>query len=154
MIYCIKQAGLPICKIGYSIDPNKRLKQLQTGSASRLKILYVIEGDQVFEREIHEKFKQYRLLGGEWFQYNALIAGFFRNRSKKVSKSDSAFRRNKQAVAPKAQTVAILPSTSGTLVTKRNGNKPKPLQTAPKPAKSSSTKTRTPKGKTFGAGFR
>ncbi|MCP4336644.1 MAG: hypothetical protein GY679_02205 [Mycoplasma sp.] len=54
-------------KIGFSTDVNRRIKELQTSSPSKLKILKTFPGDISKERELHERFKEYRIKG-EWFE--------------------------------------------------------------------------------------
>ena len=52
-------------KIGKSIDPERRLKVMQSGSPIKLKIVAVLEGD--FEKEYHDRFKHLKV-HGEWFE--------------------------------------------------------------------------------------
>ena len=54
-------------KIGYTTNPESRLKTLQTSYPDILKILCLIPGDEKTEKEYHEKFKDIRL-NGEWFK--------------------------------------------------------------------------------------
>jgi hypothetical protein len=54
-------------KIGFSVDPAKRLKELQTGYPDTLKILFMIPGDESTERALHRLFEGARLKG-EWFR--------------------------------------------------------------------------------------
>jgi hypothetical protein len=51
-------------KIGRASDVYRRLKELQTGSAERLRVIAVINGDH--ERSMHE-FCNGSRIGGEWF---------------------------------------------------------------------------------------
>ena len=62
-------------KIGYSNNPEKRLKALQTGNSNNLEILHIMNGDIKFERLIHFKFKQYKIRN-EWFEYHSNIQEF------------------------------------------------------------------------------
>lgn len=55
-----------ICKIGFSNDPNKRLSQVQTGCPFKIVRGLMIEGGAEKEKELHQKYKDYRL-EGEWF---------------------------------------------------------------------------------------
>lgn len=57
--------GGPV-KIGYSVDPGGRLRELQSGSPYWLVLRHSIEGDRTRENELHRQFKEHRL-GGEWF---------------------------------------------------------------------------------------
>jgi hypothetical protein len=60
-------------KIGRSIDPGKRLKELQTGSSSELRLLAVTTCYE--ERELHDYFANCRVQG-EWFHATADLCGF------------------------------------------------------------------------------
>lgn len=53
-------------KIGHSKNPKKRVKQLQTGSSSRILLLGSIEGGKELEKELHKKFNYIRIKN-EWF---------------------------------------------------------------------------------------
>ena len=69
MIYFIQAGENGPIKIGRSNDVEKRLKQLQTASAEKLKILWVYDADNDKETEIelHEELKSERI-NGEWFK--------------------------------------------------------------------------------------
>ena len=70
------QKGGPT-KIGFSVDPEKRLSNLQTGNPNILKIHYLVEvsTDKVrnMERIIHKTCKMHRLKG-EWFNFDSKTA--------------------------------------------------------------------------------
>ncbi|NKB32144.1 MAG: GIY-YIG nuclease family protein [Pseudomonadales bacterium] len=54
-------------KIGFSKDPEKRIKVLQTGNSRKLALMGWIECEgQALERSLHKKYKNYNLKG-EWF---------------------------------------------------------------------------------------
>lgn len=54
-------------KIGYSANPGKRIRELQTGNSRRLALMGWIKcDDQSIERTLHERYKANRLQG-EWF---------------------------------------------------------------------------------------
>jgi DNA-binding transcriptional ArsR family regulator len=60
-------------KVGYSEDVAARLRQLQTGNATKLKILAVIpNGSRDIEIEFHRLFARWRL-EGEWFIKNGSV---------------------------------------------------------------------------------
>ncbi len=69
-------------KIGFSANVSKRMAQLQTGAACKLKLLAIYPGaDRSIEKRLHETFADFRL-EGEWFRdariirkFAALIAG-------------------------------------------------------------------------------
>jgi hypothetical protein len=59
-------------KVGVSNNPDKRLKQLQTGNPKKLKIvnLFEVEKTKVFkmEKEAHNKIRGWYIKSGEWFK--------------------------------------------------------------------------------------
>lgn len=65
-IYCVLHHERRAAKIGRSIDPYKRLAQLQTGVADRLTMFDVIPGGPRLEGVFHSHFADRRLIG-EWF---------------------------------------------------------------------------------------
>lgn len=54
-------------KVGYSANPEKRLKELQTGYPDTLILLLMIPGTESTERALHREFESSRL-NGEWFR--------------------------------------------------------------------------------------
>lgn len=65
-VYAVQGSpGTPV-KIGRSTNPLKRLRTLQTGSADTLDLLHVFPGHQDIERELHQRFAQWRHRD-EWF---------------------------------------------------------------------------------------
>jgi hypothetical protein len=75
MIYFIQAVdGGPI-KIGYSIDPQKCLKQIQRKSPVPLQILRMIEGDIEYKEAIHHLFNKSRVRG-EWFDPSEELLAF------------------------------------------------------------------------------
>ncbi len=66
MIYFIKNITNGTIKIGFSDKPNKRLSELQTGSADKLVLIKAIDGDESVEAALHQQFALHRLQG-EWF---------------------------------------------------------------------------------------
>jgi hypothetical protein len=67
-IYLIKSLNDGIYKIGVSKNPEKRIKQLQTGNSSQLQLLNVYETVIPFkvEKVLHSTFQIDRK-EGEWF---------------------------------------------------------------------------------------
>jgi hypothetical protein len=59
-------------KVGVSYDPEKRLKQLQTGNSKKLRIVskFEVEKRDVFkmEKEAHAKIIGFYQKRGEWFK--------------------------------------------------------------------------------------
>jgi hypothetical protein len=66
-VYFILNTETGHIKVGYSIDPEQRLEDLQAANSSILKIIKTIEGTVGLERQIHKRFKHLRL-HGEWFR--------------------------------------------------------------------------------------
>lgn len=66
-IYFVKARQDGPIKIGWTVDPQKRLAQLQTGSHVRLFILGTIEGSSAGESTLQKRWAQYRIRG-EWFE--------------------------------------------------------------------------------------
>lgn len=71
MIYYIQRGEDGPIKVGFSDNPDRRLKELQTGSGEPLRILAVIPGDRALEKEIHVRLQGCRGVG-EWFKPGAL----------------------------------------------------------------------------------
>lgn len=71
-IYFIQgKDGGPV-KIGVANDPKKRLADLQRTSPVDLVIIGARPGDTFVERELHERFADFRL-HGEWFEASPVI---------------------------------------------------------------------------------
>jgi hypothetical protein len=63
-------------KIGYSANVSKRMAQLQTGAACKLKLLAIYPGaNRAIEQRLHDAFSEYRL-EGEWFRDARVIRRF------------------------------------------------------------------------------
>lgn len=54
-------------KIGTAVNPQARVRDLQTGNASRLAILASFPGGEAEEAELHRRFASAKL-HGEWFE--------------------------------------------------------------------------------------
>lgn len=61
------QAGEGPVKIGWALDPKKRLAELQTGCPSELRLIGTWPGDRELEKSAHQHFAEHRLRG-EWFR--------------------------------------------------------------------------------------
>lgn len=70
MIYFIQNESTKAIKIGYSVDVQKRLSQLQTAAPDRLVLIGQIPGDISDERALHDRFREHHLRG-EWFRGDA-----------------------------------------------------------------------------------
>ena len=65
-VYAIRSDATEAVKIGFSASPIRRLRQLQTGSPDRLRILCAIPALQEYESTLHTMFAA-RRKHGEWF---------------------------------------------------------------------------------------
>jgi hypothetical protein len=72
-LYLIQSHTTGAVKIGRSRDPERRLKQLQTGSPYKLRIILVLKDQGHLEGMLHERLRRGRTRGGEeWFAYDSL----------------------------------------------------------------------------------
>lgn len=67
-VYVIGAESSRVVKIGFAVDPSRRLTHLQTGSPVRLAILAALPGSRTFEAKLHKVFKDLRK-HGEWFDF-------------------------------------------------------------------------------------
>jgi len=71
-LYIIQSDKSGAIKIGRSKNPQKRLKQLQTGSPFKLRILLILEGKGSIEKQLHHRLDEYKQdCKGEWFDFNS-----------------------------------------------------------------------------------
>ncbi len=68
-IYVVGNKKNKVCKIGYSTNPPKRIKSIQTGCPFRLCFLLIIKGNRTTEKLLHKKYKKYKT-NGEWFVFD------------------------------------------------------------------------------------
>lgn len=70
-LYVIIDSNQQHCKIGFSKNPEKRLKTLQTGNSSKLILIHTVEVPVTrvkdFETQIHNELRVYQTKG-EWFK--------------------------------------------------------------------------------------
>lgn len=66
-VYVIHATGTNRIKLGFSIRPQERLAQLQTGSPFPLQILACWPSSQEQEQQLHRHFAEFRCVG-EWFE--------------------------------------------------------------------------------------
>ena len=70
-LYIIQSDKTGAIKIGRSKNPENRLKQLQTGSPYKLKLLLVVEGRGDLEKRLHQKLDKWKQRrNGEWFEFD------------------------------------------------------------------------------------
>jgi hypothetical protein len=68
-VYFIFQKGdNSKCKVGYSKNPEKRLKQLQTGNPDKLYIYKTVKGGKNEEDMLHDYLEDVRIGNTEWFK--------------------------------------------------------------------------------------
>ena len=65
----MKQSGTELYKIGKSIDPFKRLQQLNTSSPKKIYLIDCVSTDAGVETRLHNFYRKY-LSNGEWFSLN------------------------------------------------------------------------------------
>lgn len=76
-LYFIEAVGTEFIKIGRSANPDRRLKQLSTGSPVELRLIGVISGGAEIEKELHKQFDHLRERL-EWFRATPELRGFVR----------------------------------------------------------------------------
>lgn len=81
MIYLIVCEKTKTCKIGYSVNPQSRIKQIQACNPYDLSLRCVIDGEMHEERMLHKKFSIYSL-GREWYSYESEIEEYFLTKKK------------------------------------------------------------------------
>lgn len=89
MVYVLEADGVPgVFKIGWSLDPERRLEMLRVGSPAPLKVRLRGPGEQMLERVLHLKYAAKRL-HGEWFR---LDEDDVREIEKLLTSKDAALR--------------------------------------------------------------
>ena len=87
-IYFVQAGPDGPIKIGWTVDPQMRLAQLQTGSHIRLFILGAIEGSSAGESALQRQWSEYRIRG-EWFEPTPEIIEFVKaHRHRRVAETD------------------------------------------------------------------
>lgn len=76
-------------KIGKSKNPEKRLKQLQTGSALKLKLLGTFDLSDHYEKRLHWILRNFRTQG-EWFELGAEGTNWIQEYIKELESSASS----------------------------------------------------------------
>ena len=70
-LYVIQSDVTGAIKIGISKNPSNRLRQLQTGSPYKLKLLAIVNGRYDLERPLHKTLTPYKqACKGEWFDFD------------------------------------------------------------------------------------
>lgn len=76
MVYLIENLNNSTYKIGYSKNPDKRLKTLQTATCDELKLVITIPGNTNVEKMLQDEFKEYHIKR-EWFSKTDVIFNKF-----------------------------------------------------------------------------
>lgn len=97
MIYLIICKENNTCKIGLTNNPKRRLAQLQTSTSYKLQLDTIIDGDFNVEKELHEKFKSFKLIG-EWFIYDNSIKEFFKPYNKETNTTKFNNKEDKKLI--------------------------------------------------------
>ena len=75
-VYAIRNIDKNEVKIGYTIDPIKRLSQLQCATTDTLEILCTFSGGLTEESILHQKLDEYRITR-EWFRAEYFVLKTF-----------------------------------------------------------------------------
>lgn len=75
-VYLIQASESKNLKIGFSSNPDRRIKKLQTGNKEKLSMIGLIRGGAKTEKMLHKMFASYRERG-EWFRNSEEIRSFF-----------------------------------------------------------------------------
>ena len=70
MIYFIQHENY--VKIGYTLEPKRRVIEIQVSMPTELKVLLIIEGNKKLEKELHSLFVSLKTRG-EWFLLDGVI---------------------------------------------------------------------------------
>jgi hypothetical protein len=62
MIYFIQDTVTRAIKIGYSTNPQKRLKNLQNSNQNKLVLLSAMHGELEHEAELLQRFEKFKML--------------------------------------------------------------------------------------------
>lgn len=81
IVYVIQCENLPFVKIGFTNygTIKRRLHTLQTASPFDLRVLLEIGGDVALERELHDRFRRYKIRG-EWYHLKGAVAAFIESK--------------------------------------------------------------------------
>lgn len=85
MIYCV-QAGNDYSrvKVGFSVDPQRRLRELQTGQSSKMHFVRLVAGPKAAEEDFHYKFKD-KQISNEWYLSEPFVFEWFDKPSCRVT---------------------------------------------------------------------
>lgn len=95
-VYLIQSLENSYYKIGVSKHPNKRLRELQTGNSSELKLIEVYQSEfaHAVEKTMQRRYSHLRR-EGEWFDMSLSNEISFIEECKKIEKSLMFLKQNK-----------------------------------------------------------
>jgi hypothetical protein len=79
MIYLMTDECRGVCKIGYTANPQSRIKTFKTVYPFEMKFAGLMVGDKLGEKTTHEAFSHLRITG-EWFKHDGSIVRHFMER--------------------------------------------------------------------------
>ena len=87
-IYLIQSSENGKYKIGLSVNPKKRIKQLQTGSGEELKLINIFKSEfpHLVEKGLHKHFNHLNAIG-EWYNLSIKEELNFINECERFEKS-------------------------------------------------------------------
>ncbi|WP_423209054.1 hypothetical protein E2976_17545 [Paracoccus yeei] len=65
-VYCIRDDASQAVKIGFSRNPERRFRQIQTANPNKLRMVAMMEAVEAFEQFLHWSHAS-RRMSGEWF---------------------------------------------------------------------------------------
>jgi T5orf172 domain. len=83
-IYFIGNKSRTSIKIGYSCNPKRRIKELQTANSEPLEILYLVKGNKAVETYYHNYFSEVYNQSGEWYNYDFVYKWILRDQKEKA----------------------------------------------------------------------
>lgn len=94
-IYLIQSLENSYYKIGVSKNPKRRIKQLQTGNASELRLIDTYESEYAYkiEKTLQRKYS-YLKKKGEWFDMSITNEVFFTQECQKIEESIIFLKKN------------------------------------------------------------
>lgn len=94
-VYLIRSKETNRYKIGKSKNPEKRLKQLQTGSSEQLELIEKFQSKYPFliESTMHNRYSYVKMIG-EWFDLPYLNKSDFINECKKIEENIKFLKEN------------------------------------------------------------
>lgn len=75
-LYLIKDKDLNRLKIGKTVNPKSRLKQLQCASSNKFEMLFAIPNIGYMEKDVHKMLAKFKT-NGEWFVNDKTIINYF-----------------------------------------------------------------------------